>query len=285
MATPDQPVRHHHVPVFYLRKWANTAGRIVVTRKTEGRLHRSDARPDSIGFQKNLFALESPAWGDKQKLERDVFGPLDTAAAPVLQKMIGMQGRLSEQERGTWASFLQSLHIRVPQHVDLIRSTAPAFLENLLGAPDPRFERIKGHDPARNAAEYLRREAPHVLQDAGVRIIAQLVGETKAHRAMREMHWCWRELESSTPLLTSDVPFLVLGGLYDPTCMLTLPLSPRHAFFASRQRNAIDDALNASAGPLARAINDQIVEGARRFVVGECKERFVAIRWGLAPRR
>lgn len=286
MATSDQPVRHHHVPVFYLRKWANPAGRIVVTRKTDAGLHRSEARPESVGFEKNLWAFEAQPSGDRQAVEREVFAKIDAAAAPVLRKLTETRDQPTDEEAATWVQFLQSLHIRVPANVWRVRNEAPTALAALLAQPDEDFDRLKGHHPAAHPAEFLQMEAPHVLADAGARLLPLLVGNEQARGALLGMRWMWRRLGPGAPtLLTADVPLILVNGLYDPDCLIALPLSPRHVFFATRQERVLRRIAKESDAAVVRKTNESVAVRSARFVVGECEERFLAVRWGFAARR
>jgi Protein of unknown function (DUF4238) len=65
---------------------------------------------------------------------------------------------------------------------------------------------------------------------------------------------------SSKPLLTSDRPCIYTEGLHKPDCVIALPLSPRHAFFAFRSKSRAQIALmNAPTSKLAAKLNETVV--------------------------
>lgn len=281
MASPDQPVRHHHVPVFYLRRWCDPDGRLRVMRRVgNGELREMRQRPEEVGFEKHLWSLSSPLDGDRQPIERDFFAPLDNKAAIIANKMIAGHRRLNEAETLAWAEFLASLHIRVPERVHRVRREVPEQLRAYLDGPDPDFDRLRGDHPAQNLREFSEMELPHVMVDAGVRLLPQIIEGGKAVSDIAALSWGLRSFQDTThTLLTSDAPLLLLAPLRADNCLIVLPLSPRHVFFAARRPDIVGRLKRAVPSDLVRRTNETIVTSARSFIVGDCDIRFVRRRW------
>jgi Protein of unknown function (DUF4238) len=68
---------------------------------------------------------------------------------------------------------------------------------------------------------------------------------------------------SSKLLLSSDRPCVYTEGLDKPDCIIALPLSPRHAFFAFRPNSRAQRRLmNIPISKLAAKLNDNVVRQA-----------------------
>ena len=81
---------------------------------------------------------------------------------------------------------------------------------------------------------------------------------------------------SSKPLLTSDRPCVYTEGLDKPDCVIALPLSPRHAFFAFRPDSHAQHALMKTPASLLAA-------GLNESVVGQAVTRAYSQNKGDAP--
>jgi hypothetical protein len=237
-------------------------------------------RPEEVGFEKHLWSLTQPVDGDRQPIERDFFAPLDNKAAMVAEKMLSGKHRLNPGETLAWAEFLASLHIRVPERVHRVRREGSEQVHAFLGAPDADFDRLRDGHPAGNLAEFADMELPHMLPDAGVRLLPEIIQNGEAVTDMARMWWGVRSFAWTThTVLTSDMPLMLLAPLRADNCLIALPLSPRHVFFAARRPDIVARIKRKIPSELVRLTNETIVENARLFVVGNSALRFVQRIW------
>jgi hypothetical protein len=284
MGSPDQPKRHHHVPAFHLQQWCGDDGRLLVTRPSREGFSQARLSPREVGFEKHLWARSTPVNGDRQAVERELFGPIDNAAAAITNKLIAGERDLHDTEVRAWAEFLASLHLRVPERVHRLRQEAPGQLRAMLAAPNPDFDRRKGAHRARNAAEFADLEAPHLIADAGVNLIPPLIREGKAVEDMMRMWWGVRHLAAAPQtLLTSDMPLILTAPLRRDTCIVVLPLGPRHLFLAAWREDVADRLRDGPEADLVMRTNHAMAGGARRFVAGDCDVGYVRELWGRNP--
>lgn len=112
-------MRHHYVPQFLLRAWAETRPdkKVEVFRLDNLGVPSSRRAPKYTAYEKNLYALTMPlvAGMEQQAVEEHLLRHIDNLAAGVLRKMTttGFNG-LTPENRSDWARFLMSLRLRQP---------------------------------------------------------------------------------------------------------------------------------------------------------------------------
>jgi len=101
--------------------------------------------------------------------------------------------------------------------------------------------------------------------------------EHQGYATVLSFHWHIVDFESSSkPLLTSDRPCVYTEGLDKPNCVIALPLSPRHAFFAFPPDS------NAQR-VLMKTPSSRLAEGLNESVVGQAVTRAYSQSIGDAP--
>ena len=107
-------MKHHYVPQFLLRRWANASGKLYVFALRNGRLVCKDRSPEYTGYENRLYAIIANAFGlSTDVLERKIFAPIDSDASQVLQKLENHEA-LTADEHVAWTLFLSSLGVRQP---------------------------------------------------------------------------------------------------------------------------------------------------------------------------
>ena len=173
-------MRHHYVPQFLLRAWAETQP----DRKVESfrldlpHLPSSRRAPKHVGYEENLFALTMPvvAGMEQQAVERHLLRRIDDLAADVLRKLAatGLAG-LTPDNRRDWVRFLMSLRLRQPNIIQLLRIESSEHLETSLTDKPEEYDALAAMDDPPTLVEWGSKELlrPHrklwhvVLSQAG----------------------------------------------------------------------------------------------------------------------
>jgi Protein of unknown function (DUF4238) len=119
-------MRHHYVPQFLLRPWAETTSdeRVQVFRLDLGMLRSDRHATKYTGYENDLWALSVDAIAglEKQAIETRFLRYVDNLAARVLQKLDeqGLES-LTRDDRMDWVRFLMSLRLRQPNLVLQLR--------------------------------------------------------------------------------------------------------------------------------------------------------------------
>ncbi|RJT35064.1 hypothetical protein D3227_22415 [Mesorhizobium waimense] len=79
----------------------------------------------------------------------------------------------------------------------------------------------------------------------------------------------------SRPLLLGDDPLERIGDLYRPKCLINLPLSPSHAFFAANDRSVTEKIERLTDRRVVDATNISTISTAKKFVYGNAEPSFV----------
>ncbi len=253
--------KHHHVPVFYLSRWSGGDGKVHVIRNINGKIVTSRNTPDYLGFEYCLYSYhEDFNAADRAEIETKFFKPLDDAGARIVSNMIA-GGSLAKRDRILWAQFLTSMKIRTPENVEKIRTEWQRALVREIESAQPDYAKRKQDTDPETAVDWLRVNRPGLIESFGVGQLPKIGSNTKAMQNVLSFDWHIVDFESSSkPLLTSDRPCVYTKGLDKPNCVIALPLSPRHAFFAFRPNsNAQRVLMKTPTSRLAAGLNESVV--------------------------
>ncbi len=112
-------MKHHYVPQFALRYWAESDGKVPYFVRRNGRVLRDRLTPKYIAFEPDLYAFTEVPEHNRHALEREFFAKLESDAAPVYEKIERRDEDLSQGERQVWSIFLMAAIARVPEKVAL----------------------------------------------------------------------------------------------------------------------------------------------------------------------
>src|SRR5262245_32530271 len=144
-------MRHHYVPQFLLRAWADTTpdGKVETFRLDLDEVPSTRHAPKHIGYEHDLYALSVPqmAGMDKQAIEKHFLRKVDNDAARVLQTLTSLRlNDLTASDRNDWARFLMSLRIRQPATVDKLRTLSEEHLRRSLEESPAQYQELAGQD-------------------------------------------------------------------------------------------------------------------------------------------
>ena len=262
----QQSKKHHYVPVFYMNRWCNEDGKIHTVKNINGKIIRNNHTPDHTGFEYHLYSYHEDMNSDNRaEMEEDYFKPIDNEGAKIVKKMIE-GGDLEEGDIGLWAQFITTMRIRTPDNIARIKNEGQDALEKALVPAQKDYSEARNeHDPV-DAGDWLQINRPGLKESVGLRQIPAIALNEQVIECFLSFNWHVVNFErSSKPLLTSDKPCVFTMGLDKSNCVIALPLSPHHAFFAFRSESEAQRSLmNSRISCLAAALNDSVVRQARR---------------------
>jgi hypothetical protein len=113
------------VPRFYLDGWT-TNHQLTRFRWLRGTLEVREVGIKRTAGLNHLCALRHVPQ-DPQFVEREFMGPLiDNPAATVYHHMVRSSAPLSSHQRSVWTRFLMSLHVRMPDVIERLRTDEPS---------------------------------------------------------------------------------------------------------------------------------------------------------------
>jgi hypothetical protein len=185
-----------------------------------------------------------------------------------------------------WAKFIMSLLFRNPKGVKNFNAWATGSVLNGCLKHDYAKYRLP-HEPASFDKFQDALEQPGMTELAA-RSLRYMVENKEICRAILDMAWQVVTVPpTSDPILTSDVPLIINGGLKDDDGCLILPLSTTE-FFVAYNLGKIDMkrmiSESVTTGKFVRSMNKYVVEHRIDYVYGidDSLMAFVAKRWGIS---
>jgi hypothetical protein len=224
-------VKHHYVPQFLLKRWAGPAGKVQVIGVRNGRVVAKARAPEYTGYENQLYAVVANAIGlAEDVLERKVFGPIDSNAATVLEKLEAHDS-ITQDDHIAWTFFLSSLRIRQPDVLEFLRTKGIERLRADLA------ERDNATLPpgAPSTEEWFEQHFPGHMRAASLASwLPQMIVHDHVLDRFGNLSWWIQDFEPDQPeLLLSDLPIHWEGGFNKPGFLIQLPVGPHRVFFGA----------------------------------------------------
>lgn len=278
--------KHHYIPEFYLKQWADQSGRLVeYCRRHFNRVLPRLTHPGGTGYVRGLYSIKGAPPHVKDVFEDKFMMVADGIAAEALRMMIEHNFvPVGKQKRG-WTRFVMSLLYRTPEGVARSYAMVQKYFE---GEPLEELRKNyqewkKPHDPD-SPEEYMRMHGGRIVARTTIQHLMEIIESERVSEKIMEMQWHLGRLENlKHSLLTGDRPLIMTNGLASPESHIVMPLSPRHVWIATnRDEETSKIKAMSRTGELALRMNDRIVRQARKFVFGthHSQLRFIERRLG-----
>ncbi|MEW5903904.1 MAG: DUF4238 domain-containing protein [Pseudomonadota bacterium] len=262
-------IEHHYVPRFLLKQWhTRPDDKLTSFRWEHGQLISDRYKAKSVAKEPHLYSMERSQTVPNVKVEKEFWGPhIDDPAALVHAKMLnkGING-LNLEDKKAWSPFLVSLMLRGPTMIHHIRERGrDTLLESLDKDPD-EFLAIRGDEPEATLREWVEKHMPDVLDDLGVMSLPELAFSEKLNLALLNVTWGIRSVHAARfDLLIGDRP-LIVGGTFETSFLVALPISPTKIFFALNNEETLANMKDRDHDEFVRLANLSTVVDAERYV-------------------
>jgi hypothetical protein len=265
-------MRHHYVPQFLLRAWAETQPdkKVEVFRLDLSDLPSSLHAPKYTAYEDNLYALTMPvvAGMEQQAVERHLLRRVDDLAAGVLRKLTtaGLAS-LTLDDRCDWTRFLMSLRLRQPAIIQQLRTESSEYLEASLADQPEQYEAIAGIEDPPTLLEWTRKNYPGLIENFGMSFFHKLVDNAEiGEKILRMRWWLWDFTDQQNDLLLADQPCIFTTGIDDADLVIVLPIGPRKAFMATKSDRVATIMRRQRPKDLLMRINESSLNQARTRV-------------------
>lgn len=279
-------MRHHYIPQFLLRAWAETTPdkKVEIFRLDRPRVPSSRRSPRHTAYEKNLYALTMPivAGMEQQAVEINVLKHIDTLAAMVLRKLTttGFTD-ITWDDRCDWVRFLMSLRLRQPNIVQQLRTGVAEHLEGSLIDQPEEYDAIAEVGDPPTLVEWTRKTYPGLIENFGLSFFNRLVGDPEIGRKILRMKWwLWHFTQERHDLLLADHPCIFTAGIDDPDLVIALPIGPRKAFMATANERVANILRQQRPKHLLMRLNESSLAqaGPRIYACDASAHRFIANR-------
>lgn len=211
------PRKHHYIPVFYLKQWANTADKRLCEHKLiQGRgVKPRRTSPNGTGYQTDLYRVEGVPEVIAHDFERKFMRLVDTDASRALEKIIsGHTDDWPGNLRSGWTRFILSLFFRSPEAVTTIKNHIIQIWDVSIEALEGEYSSQPLENGSASFKEHLAKSAPYAAQIAAANFLAEIIDNQNIGPVIFNMNWARIDLsKSSIQLLTSDRPLDMPLGL------------------------------------------------------------------------
>ena len=270
----NEPRKHHYIPQFYLRNWADSDGRVICYKRVPtGRLVHDQVAPKSTGYEEDLYTLDHLPAGIRQAIETYITADVDDRAAKSLQEMVKTKGvrTLTPEQRLSWSQFIVSLPIRNPEAVADIKETATkSGMEKACEEAKRKFPEWAQEDDFGTEFEEIVNEDPQtrfLSDNYGLLVITALMRNQQFHKPLLSMKWWVIDFSrSGLSLIVGDRPYVNFRPISHPRTLIYLPISPSLGFFASPEPEKERQLRNQDARFVAREMNRRQAAFAARYI-------------------
>jgi hypothetical protein len=270
-AGPQASVRHHYIPVFYLKRWSTDDRKLCEYSRPHKTIYTRRIFPVQTGFQNRLYEKKGVPKAIAQQLEDEFMKPADTFAAVAL-KMIETSDQRIETDpkyRSAWSLFLMTLLTRMPEDLAALVEILNDDWERDL----PRFEKAYANKQKPGSPptlqEFIEKEDPDHMARWTMNVAPNLMDHEGIGRALNVMRWFVSTTAEDVPsFLSSDRPLFMSGTFSEADCYLTLPIAPHRLFVAVNSEETELQIKGRPAIELVQSTNIQLARQAEKYVYG-----------------
>ena len=207
---------HHYVPQFHLSKWSNQRGKISQWGRIpfNNKFVCTPVTTAATAYVPGVYSLAHVNDEEAQQIEIKLFGKIETAAKPVLEKLISQgPARLSVQQRYWWTVYLDASLRRVPHIVEMVTSSVQERIARDMSQPIPEFDAAKGDAPENTLFEWASKHAPARVANSGLKVLVDLIQSERAIDRIIHLGWLVKDVSTEPRrLLVGALQNTILGG-------------------------------------------------------------------------
>lgn len=285
-----KPKKHHYLPVFYLKRWAQQHGDeklVEFCRPYGSEVKPRRTTPAGTGYLFGLYAIDGLPPATMQKVEEEFMRPVDTYASIALDLLErGDDGIKSSLEVGSsWSLFLMSLMMRMPSDLEAFKLSYERRWKKLIPKMTEKYSSRTGDDFSASEIA-VRAILSSRIDEMAMELFTKLVDHQNIGKTLNNLHWFTIETDQTLPeFFTSDQPMVMGPGLGHQDAFIYLPIGPRRVFVAVKDPMGERVIRARAIGSIVRLINEIVVEQAhaRAYATSDRYLRFMQKRLARAP--
>jgi hypothetical protein len=283
----QKSIRHHYVPQFYQRQFADSEGLVWVYDRVSRTLDKR--HPINTAVENKLYSYKDKNGVERHEVEDDLMRQVDGEGSSVISKL--KPGYiLTRSDRTALSNFAAFQFVRVPQMKRDINEMEEKVIKMMYkaraGTPEKAKKMIEQLEVATGEKQAIDpeslskfiREERYTINFPNAQFVKFMLG--MAVRAMdyfENMNWIIAYAPRRTSFVSSDNPFVISShpnddswggtGILSRGATKWLPLGPRVALFIGEQGHGCAE-VKLSANDV-KDINLLIAENSDRIVFGK----------------
>ncbi len=284
------PLKHHHLPVFYLKRWTGEDGRLCQFSRPHKEIVSHRKYPAQTGYVERLYELPGLPSGKAQEIEQGFMQRLDSLAAEALAMLENDDSRITRdsQPRSAWSRFVMSLLMRTPEDVAALKSGIAEEWAQSIPELEAKYVNERGPNDPATLEEYLAQRDPEDVERWAISLAPRLIDHRKIGKLLNNMRWMVRRITSDAgEFLTSDRPVVMSWTLTEQNAFLFMPIGPKAMFVAVNDVETQRMVEEREPAEQVEAINRFIAGRAVKFVYARDDSvlNYVRQHMGTKPRK
>jgi hypothetical protein len=270
--TRSSGLKHHYIPVFYLKNWAGIDKKICEYSRPYKDVVARRKYPSATGYER------------EHVLDRDIMQRVDQRASDVLKVLLDGASKLTfgPKEKVAWSLFLVSLIQRHPQRVEHFCQTLDQLRRRELEQIHRVGSSIQTNADQQALEKLLSSTKSSVHTSEKEAVIQAITFLPQTIKYITEMRWHVVPVSGhSYEFLTSDQAVVMSDGLKYPHSYILLLISPAHLFIVTNVPYVAHEiGKRIKSDYFIRDLNDHVCFQAQKYVYGRCDAqlRFVEKR-------
>jgi hypothetical protein len=275
--------KHHYIPVFYLKQWAGTDGRVCEFSRPYREVKPRRVHPDGTAYVRGLYTVPGVKPHLAEYIEQRFLLKSDSTASDALRFMLsGDRVEWPNTPRSSWSRFIISLMLRNPEFISQHGAQVAAYFSPNSREIQDYYRNHRTADHPETYEEFLAKNE-HPAARASATSLQSQIDHPEVGTHLNKMRWSlvtFTDMRHS--FLTSDRPIIMSNGLLKKHDHLVIPITPSKLFVATNNDETNALIKNMSERDLIRQVNHRVAIQARKFVYGidDSQLRFVEKRLG-----
>jgi len=262
----SEPTDHHYLPKFFLKRWANTDGRVCSWKRlNRTKVAMARVAPKHTAYEPDLYSLEHAPEDEKQIVERQFFSKVDSDAAIVLSFIEGMpkNGEWSSDQRSMWSRFLMTQMMRLPADITQLKSSIHSDWSKIADDLQPEYAKLREDGDPEVLAEFLREKMPGRLSRQTFQIIIEMMSHAGVGQILNNLIWVVADMQNDEwGMITADRPIWSTATFNESGALLLMPISRSLLFIAAPMQYTIQRLLSQPRSNIVKNVNRLIARHA-----------------------
>ncbi|MGB0854258.1 MAG: DUF4238 domain-containing protein [Pikeienuella sp.] len=265
----NPPIDHHYIPVFYLKRWALTSGRLCEFKFRFSSIRPKWRFPKATGYQQYLYTMQGFPPELSQQYEQKFFSGIDDLASKslALMEQRWTADTWTPETRSSWSRFILSVLLRQPESIERLRRV---WFEQLLEDSEINraiYEKYRREADPESYVEFASNMEITAIEQGMFKLLRNTIDNPVVGPKINDMLWRVRELPNAkNELLTSDRPVIRPSNLMRKDAHIVVPIGPRRLFIATSHSETMEQLMDLSDTQFANEANRFVVSNARRLV-------------------
>jgi hypothetical protein len=190
------PIKHHHLPVFYLKRWVGDDGRLCQFSRPHLEVVAHRKYPSQTAYVERLYELPGLSLDKAQQIEQRFMQRVDSLAAEALTALEDDIARMTQdlRLRSAWSRFIMSLLMRTPEDIATLKSVTSEEWNRAMPRLESEYSAVRTPNDPLTFEEYLALRDPQDVDRWAMSLAPLLIDHPMIGGLLNNMRWLVRRI-------------------------------------------------------------------------------------------